>query len=97
MPSYNAGRLERRFADKLKATASSSGPHKEFNIFDDSGKLVATAWLSHGWRRTTPISSAMVSKIKRELKMRQCSREFVRLVECPLSRDQYLALVADKD
>lgn len=97
MPSYNAGQFERCFVAKLKATTNSSGPHKEFNIYDDNGRLVATSWLSHGWRRTTSLSSGMVSNIKRELKMQQYSREFARLVDCSLTRDQYLALVADKD
>jgi hypothetical protein len=97
MPSFNAGRLERCFVNKLNATVSSSGSHKEFNVFDDNGRLVATTWLSHSWRSTTPISSGMVSKVKRELKMQQYTKEFVGLVECPLSRDQYLALVGDKE
>jgi len=51
--------------------------------------LVATTMLSHGWKSSTQLSARMVSTIRRELNLER-SDQFELLVQCPLTREDYL-------
>lgn len=91
MPSSNVGRLRRCLTRKLRAQES-SGKHRDFEIFDDDGNLVATTSLSHAWRQSTQISDQMANAIKNELNL-QRARELTDLVDCTFTRADYLQMV----
>ena len=91
MPSLNSDKLERALTQKLRAVVEDDRKDRRFTIEDDEGKIVAITYLSHGWRKSTPLGSNMVSIIKRELKL-QTSQQLVDVVGCPLSREDYLAI-----
>jgi hypothetical protein len=88
MPSLNAGDIEACLLRKLQA-AELPGRDRKFEVFDDDGVLIARTALSRSWRGTTSLSPNMVNNIKNQLHLAR-SQDFVRLVQCPLSREEYL-------
>ena len=66
-----------------------------FEIFDEEGNPVASTGLSRSWRGTTPIGPAMVGAIRREIGLEAHPQAFNQLIGCPLTREEYLALVVD--
>ncbi len=91
MRSLAAGALAGCLTKKLRAQERKS-THRKFLVFDDEGELVATTGLSHGWRKNTQLSASMISTIRRELGLRTTD-ELFQLVDCSLSRTDYLAIV----
>jgi hypothetical protein len=90
MPSLSAGDLADCLLQKLGAVER-SGRHRRFDVFDDRGRLVASTVMSHSWRRNTTLSAGMVSNIKSQLHLARAA-ELLQLVDCTLSREQYLLL-----
>jgi hypothetical protein len=68
-----------------------------FEIYDTGGRLVATTALSRSWRGSQTLGANMASTIRQELGLRSHGRAFARLVECPLTREDFLALVLGAD
>lgn len=101
MPSLNTRDLERCLLTKLRAIERRAGDHRVFDLFDLEGELegelVATTRLSRSWRGSTPLGPAMVAAIRREIGLRSDSAAFQRLVACPLTREEYLALASQAD
>ena len=93
MASVNAGRLLAALRGKL-AAAESGGDHINFQIYDDAGMLVAHTKLSRGWKRGAALGEPMASTIRRELRLRTAA-ELARLVDCPMSRLEYLSIASD--
>lgn len=80
---------------KLQATESTGGPHRVFVIVDDAGNRVARTHLSYSFRRSTQLSDNLISDIKKQLALPQV-RDLERLIECTMTRDAYLELVASQ-
>jgi len=95
--SFNAGDLRGCLTRKLRATEQTGHDHVRFAVVDNDGRVVAVTQLSHSWRGSTPVSSNMVATIQRQLRLLGRPREFEDVIRCPLTRDQYLALVAGGD
>ena len=93
MASYSAGDLEGCLVAKLRADERAGGNHRIFEIYDDAGNFVASVPFSRSWRRTTTLGANMVNAIKRQVLLQQHAKEFDALVDCPLSREDYLRLV----
>lgn len=82
MPSLPVQDLERCLSRKLKATERTGSKHREFELFDDEGHLVATTVLSRGWRGTTALSANMVAQIQRELGLQGQAQAFDQVIRC---------------
>lgn len=96
MAHVTAGDLEDCLLKKLLADEQQGGNHRKFRIRDDSGRLVASTVMSHGWRRTTTLGAGMAATIRRQLGLQDNPEAFSELVRCPLSRNDYLMLVTDE-
>lgn len=90
-----AGDLRSCLTGKLRAEES-SGSHPTFRIKDDRGVVIATTRISHSWRHSTTISDNMVQQIARQLRL-PTSSQLVALVECTLSRENYLDIVLPRN
>jgi hypothetical protein len=91
MPTIKVGALRECLLVKLAAKEKRASHHVRLEIFDPEGNLIARTRLSHSWRDSTSLSADMASSIKRELKLATAS-ELEQLLNCLLSRDEYLAL-----
>lgn len=92
MPSLNAGDLAGCLLHKLRATEV-GGAHRRFRIYDDQGALVAQTSMSRGWRHSTTLTSGMVRDISSQLGLPR-STQLVELVQCTLTRDDYLGIAS---
>ena len=90
-----AGDLRSCLTGKLRAEES-SGSHPTFRIKDENGVIIATMRVSHSWRHSTIISDSMVQQIARQLRL-STSSQLVALVECTLSRENYLDIVLPRN
>jgi hypothetical protein len=90
MPPLSIRSLQRCLTQKLEAQETQR-KHRRFEIYDDNGALVAVTVLSHSWRPSTALHDRMVSLIKEELNLQRTS-ELFDLVDCTLTRDEYLRI-----
>lgn len=93
MPSFTAGQVERCLLRKLRSVERQGGNHRLFEVLDDQERVVATTLLSRSWRRATTLDAGLVSAIRRQLGLRAHAEEFAGLIECVLTRNDYMALV----
>lgn len=93
MPSFTAGEIERCLTRKLQAIEREGGRHRHLVVSDADGRIVAIVPVSRSWRKSQSLGPSMVAMIQQELHLRGKGAAFEDLVRCPLSREQYLALV----
>ncbi|CCF83323.1 putative YcfA-like protein [Nitrolancea hollandica Lb] len=91
MPSFTAGQIEDCLT-KLRAEEGQGGRDRKFVIKDDENNVIAYTKLSRGWTKSYGLSPNMISAIKRQLRFQNYSSEFIDLVQCPLTRSEYIRL-----
>ena len=94
MARYSAGQLEKCLDTKLKAERQSNKDHRVYIVYDDSGAIIARTKVSHSWRPSDTIPPKIVSLMRTQLKL-STMIQFEKLVLCPMSREEYLAIARD--
>lgn len=65
--------------------------HEEF-VLTINGKIVAKTYFSHS-SRSNEVGAALIASMAKQLHVR--SGEFARMVNCTISRDQYLTMITE--
>jgi hypothetical protein len=81
----SAALLRKGFSDR-------NGDHRFFCLMVDGLKTQVTTKISHGGKE---IADNMLGVMARQAHL--TGREFRDLIDCPLSEDEYLALLRDRD
>jgi hypothetical protein len=92
MASFTKREIEHCLVNKLQATVDPSGKHTVYIISDDSGTRLGRTMLSHSFRSSTALDDSLVNAIKKQIGL-VSSRDFADLVNCPLSREEYIRIV----
>lgn len=86
---YDVRDIRKALVIKLGAVEDRGGRHPKYQIFDDSGLYLGSTHISHGAR---DINNPLLKLMARELKIK--TSEFIAIIICELSRDDYIRLRA---
>jgi hypothetical protein len=89
MPTLESDKVTKALTGKMQAEYVESGD-RYFVISNDEGIFVASTSISKGAKHT--LSEQRVSDMKRQLRL-STSKQFVDLVNCPLSREEALKIM----
>lgn len=96
MAGFAVKDLVKCLTGKLQADEDRSSHHPKYIIYDSDNKIVGITKISHGWRGSTRISGRMRSTIKDQLCL-STNKQLDQIVDCTLSRAQYLEIVESTD
>jgi hypothetical protein len=66
--------------------------HVRYHLVFDGVRTGISTYMSHGERELAQFHESMMAK-----QLKVTKREFLNLIECPLSREGYLALLRERD
>lgn len=93
MPSLKRDDVESSLSKK-GFTEQAGGDHRYFRLFYDGKNTGIYTKTSRGTGYKS-LGDGLVSSMAKQLKLP--TRDFVRLIDCSMSREEYLALLAEKD